>query len=78
MCVVLSLVAMILKILWERGQNRAGPKRKEVAKLNQSIPLMISGYWNKDILFLEERFCICVNRKEEKALDLFQSDMDQI
>jgi hypothetical protein len=27
---------------------------------------------------LAERFCICVDRKGEKALGLFQSDIDQI
>ena len=27
---------------------------------------------------LEERLCICVDKKGEKALDPFQSDMDQI
>jgi hypothetical protein len=44
---------MILKILWKRGQNRAGLKRKEAANLSQYIPLMISGYWTKDMLFGE-------------------------
>ena len=38
---------------------------------------MILDCWTKDMLFLEERLCICVDRKEEKALDPFQSDMDQ-
>ena len=59
---------MILKILCERGQNRVGLKRKEVANLNQSIPLMILGCQTEDMLFWE-RGSIYVNRKEEKALD---------
>lgn len=44
---------VILKVLWERGQNGAGLKRKGAANLNQSIPLIISGYWTKDKLFWE-------------------------
>lgn len=43
----------ILKILWEGGQNRTGLKREETGRLNQSIPLMISGCWIKDMLFWE-------------------------
>ena len=38
---------------------------------------MISGYWTKDMLFWEKG-SICVDRQGEKALDPFQSDMDQI
>ena len=43
---------MILKIIWERGQNRAGLKTKE-ANLNQSVHLIILGYWTKGMLFWE-------------------------
>jgi hypothetical protein len=35
---------VILKFLWERDQ---------AIKLIQSIPLMTSGYWKKDMLFWE-------------------------
>lgn len=71
MCVVLSLVAMILKILWERGQNRAGPKRKELAKLNQSIPLMISGYWTKDMVFWERGSAFMLIGKKRRLWTTF-------
>ena len=37
----------------ERFQNRAGLKRKEAANLNQSIPLIILGYWTKAMLIWE-------------------------
>lgn len=42
-------MVMILKILWERG---------EAIKLNQSIPLMISGYCNFGHAILGERLCV--------------------
>jgi hypothetical protein len=45
---------MVLKTLCERGQNGAGLKKKEAAKLNHSILLMISGCWGKEMLFWEK------------------------
>ena len=40
-----------LQILYKRGQNRANLKKKEAAKLNQSIFLMTLGCWTKGMLF---------------------------
>lgn len=48
MTVVVSLV-VILKFLWERGQ---------------ATPLMNSGYWTKDLLFLEKASVFMLTRKE--------------
>lgn len=45
--------------------------------MNQYIALMILCYWNKDMQ-LWERLYIRANRKEEKALDPFPGDMDQM
>jgi len=79
MHVVVSLVVMVLKSLCKRCQSRAGLKRKKAAKLNQSILLMILDCWTKDLLFWERDSVFLVNKEEEEeALDLFQSDMDQI
>jgi hypothetical protein len=49
----ISLVIMILKIPCQGDQTRAVMMKKHNAKLNlnQSIPLMISGYWTKNMLF---------------------------
>lgn len=65
MHVIVSLVLRILKI-WERGQNRTGLKKKETANLNQSIPLMISGYWNKDMLLWErDSVSVLIGKKDQ-------------
>jgi hypothetical protein len=50
MGVVMSWV-VILTFLWERGQ---------------AIPLMISSYWKKDMLFWERGFVFVVTGKEKR------------
>jgi hypothetical protein len=49
-------MVMILEILWERGQ---------ATKLSQSISLMISGYWTKDMVFWERGSVFVLIRKKE-------------
>jgi hypothetical protein len=46
----MSLV-VVLKFLWERGQD---------------IPLMISGYWSKDMLFWKRDSVFVLTRKEKR------------
>lgn len=59
---VILSLVVVLKFLRERGQAKH---------------LMISGYWTKDMLFWEKGFAY-FDRKGEKALDPFQSDMDHM
>lgn len=69
---VMRLVVVRLKIPWERGQDRAGLKRKEVANLNQ---LMISDYWTN---FWERESVFVLIGMKKKAFDPFQGDMGHI
>lgn len=46
------------------------PEEKEAVKLSQSVLLKISGYCSGHAI-LDDRFCICVNRKDERALEPF-------
>lgn len=73
--IISSMVMMVLQILYERGQNRTELNKKETARLNQPVLLMILGCWTKDIAILGGKFQVCVNRKEEKGS---QSNKDQI
>ena len=44
---------MVLKVLWERGQNTTDLKSKEAANLNKSILWIILSCLTKDMLFWE-------------------------
>lgn len=56
---------MVLQILYERSQNRAGLKKKEAAKLNLSLLLMISGCQTEDMLFLKRgSVCVIIGKKK--------------
>jgi hypothetical protein len=46
----------------------------------REIMLYFNDFWLLDqgYAILEEKFCVCVDRKGEKALDPFQGDIDQI
>lgn len=59
-------MVMVLQILYERSQNRACLKKKEAAKLNLSMLLMISAWWNKDMLFWE-RDSVSVKTEKKKC-----------
>jgi hypothetical protein len=69
-------VVIVLQILYERGLKRANLKKQEIANLNQSILLMIFGCWTMDMLFWERGPLFVLTEKEEKALELFQRDID--
>ena len=53
MNVVINLVIMVLKVLWERDQNTTDLKSKEAANLNKSILWIILSCLTKDMLFWE-------------------------
>ena len=58
----------------DKGHNRTGLKKKELI-----IWINIYFWWFHvagPAAILGDGFCIFVNRKKEKALDPFQSDMD--
>ena len=50
---------VLLQILHERGQNKAGLKKKEAAKFSQSIFSIILCCWTKDMLFGNEALYFC-------------------
>jgi len=68
---------MVLHTLYERGQNKTDLGRKGAANVDQCRLLVTLDCHTKDMLCWK-RNCICANRKEEKALDSFQSNKDQL
>jgi hypothetical protein len=70
MCVVIRLKVIMLKILCERGQNRAGLKRKTAANLNQSVSMIILGCWTKNRLFWERGSIFMLIGKKKRLWSL--------
>lgn len=54
-------------ILWESGQSIAGPRKTEVAKLNQ----LISGCHAKDMLFWETDSIFVLTQNEKRLWNCF-------